>query len=91
MPSATNKTSIRDGLNGGLIASCQPVANGAMDTDDMVIAMAQACEDGGATAVRIEGVTRVRKVAEAIKIPVVESSNGISQTLRFALPHTLQM
>jgi len=71
MPSATNKTSIRDGLNGGLIASCQPVANGAMDTDDMVIAMAQACEDGGATAVRIEGVTRVRKVAKAIKIPVV--------------------
>ena len=71
MPSAPNKTSIIDGLNGGLIASCQPVANGAMDTDDMVVAMAQACEDGGATAVRIEGVTRVRKVAKAIKIPVV--------------------
>lgn len=71
MRSVLDNTSIRDRLSGGLIASCQPVTNGAMDTDEMVVAMARACEDGGAAAVRIEGVTRVKKVAQAVTIPIV--------------------
>ena len=71
MRSVLDNISIRERLSGGLIASCQPVTNGAMDTDDMVVAMAKACEDGGAAAVRIEGVTRVQKVAQAVKVPIV--------------------
>jgi N-acylglucosamine-6-phosphate 2-epimerase len=58
-------------LQGGLIASCQPVPGGALDTDEMVVAMAKACEQGGAVAVRIEGVRRVAKVAASLRIPVV--------------------
>jgi N-acylglucosamine-6-phosphate 2-epimerase len=58
-------------LQGGLIVSCQPVAGGALDTDEMVVAMAQASQDGGAVAVRIEGSRRVEKVAARLMIPVI--------------------
>jgi N-acylglucosamine-6-phosphate 2-epimerase len=56
---------------GGLIVSCQPVPDGPLDRDDIVLAMAQAAQASGACAVRIEGVRRVALVAPALQIPVV--------------------
>ncbi len=37
----------------------------------MVLAMAQACQDGGAAAVRIEGSARVATVARQLQVPVI--------------------
>jgi N-acylglucosamine-6-phosphate 2-epimerase len=56
---------------GGLVVSCQPVPDGPLDRDDIVLAMAQAAQAAGACAVRIEGVRRVAVVAPALQIPVV--------------------
>jgi len=42
-----------------------------MDTTAIVVAMAQAAEAGGAVALRIEGVARVRAVKAAVSIPVI--------------------
>lgn len=64
-------TQVKAQLNGGLIASCQPVPVGPMDKDEIVLAMALACQAGGAAAVRIEGVRRVQLVADALRIPVI--------------------
>jgi N-acylglucosamine-6-phosphate 2-epimerase len=56
---------------GGLIVSCQPLAGSAMDSDDIVVAMALAAQAGGASALRIEGAARVRQVVAQVSIPVV--------------------
>lgn len=54
-----------------LIIFCQPVVGGPLDQDEFVVAMAQAAEIGGASALRIEGVSRVEAVKKAVKIPVI--------------------
>ena len=54
-----------------LIASCQPVDHGPMDSPQMIAAMAQACIIGGAAGVRIEGAENVEVTAKAIPAPVV--------------------
>ncbi len=59
------------GLSGGLIVSCQPVPDGPMDQDEIVLAMALASQAGGAAAVRIEGARRVALVASQVQIPVI--------------------
>lgn len=58
-------------LNATLIASCQPVDNGPMDKVEHVVAMALAAIDGGAKAVRIEGVANVKAVASVTKTAIV--------------------
>lgn len=58
-------------LDATLIASCQPVDNGPMDKVEHVVAMALAAIDGGAKAVRIEGVENVKAVASVTKTPIV--------------------
>lgn len=50
----------------GLIVSCQPVDNGPMDDDDVVVKMAQAALIGGAEGLRIEGASRLAKVRQAL-------------------------
>ncbi|MDD1779906.1 putative N-acetylmannosamine-6-phosphate 2-epimerase [Enterovibrio sp. ZSDZ35] len=58
-------------LRGGLVVSCQPVENGPLDRDDIVVAYAQALSSSGARALRIEGVERVALVKEQTNIPVI--------------------
>ncbi len=65
-----DKESVLKQLNQQLIASCQPVENGPMDTPDVISRMAQACRDGGAAAVRIQGVNNVAEVAKVLDIPI---------------------
>lgn len=63
--------SILDSLEGGLVVSCQPIDNGPMDNDDIVVAMAKAAEIGGAAGLRIEGARRAGRVKSAVSIPVI--------------------
>lgn len=65
------RRSVLDDLKGGLVVSCQPVVDGPMDRDDIVLAMALASQAGGAVAVRIEGARRVALVSPQLKIPVI--------------------
>jgi len=58
-------------INRGLIVSCQPVVNGALDRTDAVVAMGLACLAGGAKALRIEGAGRVRQVRESTAAPII--------------------
>ncbi|MDU7693059.1 MAG: N-acetylmannosamine-6-phosphate 2-epimerase [Helicobacter sp.] len=60
-----------DRLNGGLIASCQPVDNGALDTPEIICALARACIDGGANGVRIQGAKNVAFARPYIKVPII--------------------
>ncbi|MEG3133038.1 N-acetylmannosamine-6-phosphate 2-epimerase [Rouxiella sp. T17] len=62
-------------LEQGLIVSCQPVPDSAMDKPEIVAAMACAALDGGAVGLRIEGISNVqavRKVTDAIIIGIVK-------------------
>ena len=63
--------SVLDGLRGQLIVSCQPVAGGPMDRSDIIVALAQAAELGGAAGLRIEGVANVRAVRAATALPII--------------------
>lgn len=60
-----------DRLKGRLIASCQPVTGGPMDRPEIVAAMALAALDGGAAALRIEGVANLRAVRAVTDAPVI--------------------
>ncbi|WP_308560498.1 N-acetylmannosamine-6-phosphate 2-epimerase [uncultured Klebsiella sp.] len=57
--------------NGGLIVSCQPVPGSPLDKPDIVAAMAQAAEQAGAVALRIEGVENLRAVRALVMVPVI--------------------
>lgn len=62
---------ILETLRGGLVASCQPVPGGPMDNVQAIVAMARAARDGGARALRIEGVANVAAVVAACDLPVI--------------------
>ncbi|MDH3001172.1 N-acetylmannosamine-6-phosphate 2-epimerase [Chelonobacter oris] len=58
-------------LEGGLIASCQPVDDGPMDSPEIVAAMAQASVIGGAAGLRIEGIENVKATRSKVKVPII--------------------
>ena len=58
-------------LRGGLVASCQPVDDGPMDTPAIVAAMARAAVAGGAVGLRIEGVANLRAVRPVVDVPII--------------------
>ena len=62
---------ILDIIRGGLVASCQPVDDGPLDHPDIVAALAAATLDGGASAVRIEGIENVRSTRKRISAPII--------------------
>jgi N-acetylmannosamine-6-phosphate 2-epimerase/N-acetylmannosamine kinase len=62
---------ILERLQGALVASCQPVPGGPTDTTDFIVGFALAARDGGARALRIEGVANVRAVTQACALPVI--------------------
>ncbi|NBI43215.1 putative N-acetylmannosamine-6-phosphate 2-epimerase [[Haemophilus] felis] len=55
----------------GLIASCQPVDDGPMDSPEIVAAMAQASVIGGAVGLRIEGVDNLKAVSKVVNVPII--------------------
>ncbi len=65
-----NKLIIKSFKN-SLIASCQPIPQGPLDTSSFVLASAKASIIGGAKALRIEGFRNLKIIKKNIKIPVI--------------------
>ncbi|WP_068115878.1 N-acetylmannosamine-6-phosphate 2-epimerase [Tropicimonas marinistellae] len=63
--------SVLNDLKGGFVASCQPVTGGPMDHTDIIVAMACAAVDGGASGLRVEGVENVRAVRAKVAVPII--------------------
>jgi N-acylglucosamine-6-phosphate 2-epimerase len=63
--------SMLEALRGGLIVSVQAWGGSALDDPQIIAAMARAAQDGGAVAVRIEGVENLRAVRRRVALPVV--------------------
>ncbi|GJH43763.1 N-acetylmannosamine-6-phosphate 2-epimerase [Pasteurella canis] len=55
----------------GLIASCQPVDDGPMDSPEIVAAMAQASVIGGAAGLRIEGIENLKATRKVVNVPII--------------------
>jgi N-acylglucosamine-6-phosphate 2-epimerase len=66
-----NKDSTLSQLKNGLIVSCQPRLNSALDHPEFVAALAAVAEGQGAAAVRIRGVRDIRAVRRAVRVPVI--------------------
>ncbi|MBV8491669.1 MAG: N-acetylmannosamine-6-phosphate 2-epimerase [Candidatus Eremiobacteraeota bacterium] len=60
-----------DLLRGGLIVSVQAWPGSAIDDPYVISAMARAAQEGGAVAVRIQGVDNLRAVRELVELPIV--------------------
>ena len=58
-------------MRNGLVVSCQPLPGGPLDNVDSIVRQALAARDGGARALRIEGLENVRAVAAACDLPIV--------------------
>ncbi len=54
-----------------LVVSCQPLPGGAMDRPEIILAMALAAVDGGASVLRIEGIDNVRRIVPRVPVPVI--------------------
>ena len=65
-----NKGIIKSFKN-SLIASCQPIPKGPLDTSAFILASAKASIVGGAKALRIEGFKNLKIIKKNIKIPVI--------------------
>jgi len=64
-------TQLVDSLRGGLIVSVQAWKGSAIDDPAVLAAMARAAQEGGAVAVRIQGVDHLRAVRARVEIPIV--------------------
>ena len=62
-----------------LIASCQPVPNGPLDTPSFVLASAKASLIGGAKALRIEGFKNLKIIKKNIGDPVIGIKKRVSE------------
>ncbi|MBV8073809.1 MAG: putative N-acetylmannosamine-6-phosphate 2-epimerase [Candidatus Eremiobacteraeota bacterium] len=60
-----------DALRGGLIVSIQPAAGSALESPEIVAALARCAVANGAAGVRIEGTARIAAVRAAIDAPLV--------------------
>lgn len=69
--SRLTKQQILAQLKNGLVASCQPVDNGPMDSPQIVAAMAAASVAGGAVALRIEGIDNLKAVRAVVDVPII--------------------
>lgn len=58
-------------IKNGLIASCQPVDDGPLDSPEIVAAMAQASVIGGAAGIRIEGIDNLRAARSKVNVPII--------------------
>jgi N-acylglucosamine-6-phosphate 2-epimerase len=58
-------------LRGGLIVSVQAFAGSAIDDPHVIAAMARAAQDGGAVAVRVQGVEHLRAVRACVDVPII--------------------
>lgn len=77
-------------LRGGLVVSCQAYPGEALRVSDVTARMARAVVEGGARAVRVQGIDDVEAVVGSVTVPVVglwkDGDEGvlITPTLRHA-------
>ncbi len=62
---------ILDSLKKGLIASCQPIPSGPMDSSSIILALARSSIIGGATGLRIENKKNINLVKNNTKVPII--------------------
>ena len=62
---------VLDALRGGLVVSVQAWPGSAIDDSRVIAAMARAAQDGGAVAVRVQGVVNLRAVRQRVALPIV--------------------
>lgn len=65
------KEEILKKIRHGLIVSCQARKGWAMYGSDIMAAFAQAAVEGGASALRLNGISDIRKVKEKTTLPVI--------------------
>jgi N-acylglucosamine-6-phosphate 2-epimerase len=58
-------------MRGGLIVSVQAAAGSPLAAPEHLAAIASAVEAGGAVGIRAEGVDAVRRIREAVEVPVI--------------------
>ena len=63
--------SLLDELRGGLIVSVQAWPGSAIDDPHVIAAMARAAQEGGAVAVRVQGVANIEAVRARVEVPIV--------------------
>jgi N-acylglucosamine-6-phosphate 2-epimerase len=63
--------SLLESLRGGLIVSVQAWEGSALDDPRIIAAMARAAQDGGALAVRVQGVGDIHAVRQCVALPIV--------------------
>ena len=61
-----------------LIASCQPIPNGPLDSADFILGFSKASLIGGAKALRIEGFQNLKKVRKNVRVPIIGIKKRIS-------------
>ncbi len=66
-----NINQLKEFLQGQTVVSIQPVTGSPLDKTDIIVAMAQAAEQSGARALRIEGASNVNAVSHVVTIPII--------------------
>lgn len=62
---------VLDRLKGGLVASCQAYPGEPMRDPDTMRRVAQACIEGGAVAIRAQGIADLRAIRAVTELPVI--------------------
>ena len=70
---------IINSIKNSLIASCQPIPQGPLDTSSFVLASAKASIIGGARALRIEGFKNLKLIKKNINLPVIGIKKRVSK------------
>jgi putative N-acetylmannosamine-6-phosphate epimerase len=81
--------SMIEALKGRLVVSCQPVTDGPMDRPDIVAAFALAAIDGGASALRIQGLANLRAVRAVTDLPIIGLIKRIDPTTPIIITATI--
>ena len=66
-------------LKNSLIASCQPIPKGPLDSSSFILASAKASIIGGAKALRIEGFKNLKDIKKNINLPVIGIKKRITK------------
>lgn len=66
-----NINTLRANLQGQTVVSIQPCTDSPLERVDIIVAMAQAAEQAGAKALRIESVKNVEAVSQVVNIPII--------------------
>ena len=70
---------IINSFKNSLIASCQPLSQGPLDTPSFVLASAKASIIGGAKGLRIEGFKNLKIIKKNLNLPVIGIKKRISK------------